>query len=163
MIVVIQDANILIDLADVGLLNDFFRLDVEAHTTDLVLHEVKSSDVDRFVQVGVLKKETFDVAELTELVEFKGNRPTLSLQDCSVLKLAMRRKATLLTGDGALRKHAIAENVSVHGILWIFDRMISRRIMKPQDAAKHLRQLMKKNPRLPADECKKRLSHWTGK
>jgi hypothetical protein len=66
MIVVIQDANILIDLADVGLLNDFFRLDVEAHTTDLVLHEVKSSDVDRFVQAGVLKKEKFDVAELTE-------------------------------------------------------------------------------------------------
>jgi predicted nucleic acid-binding protein len=77
--------------------------------------------------------------------------------------LAMQCKATLLTGDGALRKHAIAENVSVHGILWIFDRMVIQRILKPQDAAKHLRQLMKMNPRLPADECKKRLSHWTGK
>lgn len=163
MIVVVQDANILIDLADAGLLDAFFRLDVEAHTTDLVLREVKSADVHNFVKNGVLRQSTFDADQLAELVVFKADRPALSLQDCSVLKLTMSlpRDSILLTGDGALRRHATADKVKMHGILWIFDRLVSRRILTPRAAAKHLRELMGKNPRLPADECENRLHRWS--
>ncbi len=39
MILAIQDANILIDLHKAGLLEAYFRLGIETHTTDLVLLE----------------------------------------------------------------------------------------------------------------------------
>ena len=43
MILAIQDAKILIDLHKAGLLEAYFRLGIETHTTDLVLLEVRPS------------------------------------------------------------------------------------------------------------------------
>ena len=44
MILAIQDANILIDLHDAGLLENYFALENDTYTTDLVLREVRITE-----------------------------------------------------------------------------------------------------------------------
>ncbi len=39
--VVVSDTNIFIDLISVDLLDEFFRLPFEIHTTDFIIHELK--------------------------------------------------------------------------------------------------------------------------
>ena len=75
MILAIQDANILIDLQKAGLLEAYFRLGIETHTTDLVLLEVRPS-VAAFVLTGQLRVKTFTGTELAALLAFKAQQPS---------------------------------------------------------------------------------------
>ena len=96
-----------------------------------------------------------------KLLEFKqGSSPALSLQDCSVLLLAIERNAVLLTGDNRLRREATEAGVRVHGVLWLFDQLVGNGILPPAEATERLRILKTINPRLPADECEKRFKRW---
>ncbi|MFN7139826.1 MAG: hypothetical protein ACK4UN_10845 [Limisphaerales bacterium] len=164
MILAIQDANILIDLVTTGILDSYFQLNVETVTTDLVLREIHPEQrelINAYVASGKLKVVKFTDTALAHLIDFQRKRSSgLSLQDCSVFQIALERKAMLLTGDGTLRKKAEHENVKVCGILWIFDQLVESGIWKKSVARVHLQTLMKKNTRLPQDECNKRLKQW---
>ena len=160
MILAIQDANILIDLHKAGLLEAYFRLGIETHTTDLVLLEVRPS-VAAFVLTGQLRVKTITGTEMAALLAFKAQQPpSLSLEDCSVFHLALQLKAILLTGDNKLRLHAEKAKVEAHGILWLLDLVVEDAILDLSTATSCLEQLMKTNPRLPAGECHQRLKLW---
>lgn len=160
MILAIQDANILIDLHNAGLLEAYFRLGIETHTTDLVLREV-SQPVEIFVLRGELKVKTLSGEEMLALVAFMAEQPpSLSLEDCSVLQLAMQMKAILLTGDNKLRNHAIKSKLEAHGVLWLLDLLVEETILDHATAMACLNRLIKTNPRLPVDECAKRQKIW---
>ena len=51
MIVAIVDANILFDLLDLELTEDFFRLDMDVYTSDLVINEIKNAISSRFIDI----------------------------------------------------------------------------------------------------------------
>ena len=160
MILAIQDANILIDLQKAGLLEAYFRLGIETHTTDLVLLEVRPS-VTAFVLTGQLRVKTFTGTELAALLAFKAQQPSsLSLEDCSAFHLALQMPAILLTGDNKLRLHAEKAKVETHGVLWLLDLLVEDAILDLTTAISCLEQLMKTNHRLPADECQRRLKLW---
>ena len=160
MIVAIQDANILIDLHKTGLLEAYFLLGMETHTTDLVLSEVEQ-ELAPFVKTGQLRVEVLNDVELMALLDFKVKQPpALSLQDCSVFRLAIQKQAILLTGDNRLRTHAEKSKVEVHGALWLFDLMVEKGILDLGQAIDRLKHLMQTNPRLPADACDERLKKW---
>ena len=160
MIVAIQDANILIDLHKSGLLEFYSRLGIETHTTDLVHAEIRQSVAD-YVSSGQLSVKEFSGMELAALLAFKAEQPrSLSLQDCSVLQLAIERSAVLLTGDGALRTRATSMGVDARGILWLMDSMVQETILDFPKASLFLRKLMATNRRLPAIECDSRLKIW---
>jgi len=160
MILAIQDANILIDLHHTGLLEAYFTLETDTHTTDLVLREVRQ-DLQAFVKAGLLKVKTFTAAELQVLLTFKDTQPTsLSLEDCSVFHLAMEKKAILLTGEKTLMNAARRAHVEAHGILWLFDLMLVEKVLTHPAAIKAMEKLLATNPRLPMDECLKRLEKW---
>ena len=157
MIIAIQDANILIDLQKAGLLEAYFRLGIETHTTDLVLLEVRPS-VAAFVLTGQLRVKTITGTEMAVLLAFKAQQPpSLSLEDCSVFHLALQLAAILLTGDNKLRLHAEKAKVEAHGILWLLDLLVEDAILDLTTAISRLEQLRKMNPRLPIDECQRRL------
>jgi hypothetical protein len=161
MIIAIQDANILIDLHQTGLLENYFALENDTHITDLVLGEVHH-DVKAYVERGELKVRTFTAAEVMALVKFKAIQPpSLSLEDCSVLQLAIEKKAILLTGEKTLMNTARRANIEAHGILWLFDLMLEKEVLTVKVAIKAMEKLMETNPRLPIDECQKRLRKWT--
>lgn len=48
MIIVVNDASILIDLLKIDLSSEFFRLPFEMHTTDIVRSEITDENADRF-------------------------------------------------------------------------------------------------------------------
>lgn len=160
----VQDANVLIDLWDIGLLELVFDLKLEIHTTDLVVSEIQQEAQARALQAliaeGKLRVHSFTPKELAELVTFRAVHSSLSLEDCSAWRIADQLQAILLTGDSALRRKAAAAGLEVHGSLWLLDELVSQSLIDFPGACGALRALMKKNLRLPLAACKEREAKW---
>ncbi len=63
-----------------------------------------------------------------------------------------------------LRKFAKAQNLEVHGHLWVFDNLVDNKIIGGQRAIEKLRELCEIiNPKLglPKNECLSRFEKWT--
>jgi len=163
MIFLVNDANILIDLLKLNLLDTFFQLDYDFQVTDLVLGEVREDNIEdlgRYLEASLLTTQGFTAAEIGEISALYTTFPSLSFADCSCIYLAEKLSATLLTGDGALRRIATERELPVHGILWVFDKMIESGLITTTGAREALLRLMEFNQRLPLRECKKRLQDW---
>lgn len=165
--IVVSDTNIFIDLISVNLLDGFFSLPWEIHTTDMIIKELKDSNqkalVDAHRQRGCLKVSAFTGNEMLELVQMRKQAQlssNASIQDCSVWKLAKNLGCSLLTGDNRLRKVAQKDNVEVHGILYLFDKMLEHQVINHETAIARLQSLFSINSRLPKDEIDKRLELW---
>lgn len=164
MKIIVNDANILIDLIDINLLGLFFDLPYGMNITDLVRNEFDDetfSDLAPYVRKGALTIHHLD-QDATDAVRIlkKKFSAALSFPDCSCLQLAQTFSGTVLTGDKPLRSAAETMNLSVHGILWVFDQLIKNKITTPKIAYRKLSQLMTINQRLPKTECSKRLKLW---
>ncbi len=163
MILLVNDANILIDLLKIDLLESFFQLQYEFHMTDFAAAEVQEDNVvelEHCFENGSLQKKAFNYEELVQVQLLEVEHQALSIADCSCLFHARTLSAKLLTGDAALRRTAEQADIPVHGILWIFDELVSQEIVTKEQAYEKLSQLVTINSRLPADECKKRLKKW---
>lgn len=165
--IVVSDTNIFIDLISVNLLDGFFNLPWEIHTTDMIMKELKDSNqkavVDAFRQLGSLKVKEFDGNEMQELMRMRKRAlesSNASIQDCSVWKLAKNLDCSLLTGDNRLRKVVQKDNVEVHGILYLFDKMLEHQVINHETAITKLQSLFSINTRLPKDEIDKRIGVW---
>lgn len=166
MKIVVNDANILIDLVELRLLSSFFTLNMEFHTTSLILDELfhnQQAALDPYISNGQLIIHEESVEDLTTIVKLRQRKPTLSEQDCSAFYQATNLNAILLTSDNTLRKFASQEKLIVHGHLWIFDQMVENRTISINDAFIKLHELIDKvNPHLglPRKECQKRFKRW---
>lgn len=164
MKIAINDANILIDCCDIGLIPALIQLDFELHTTDFVMNEIQNEQqLEILIEMISIKKlivNEFDSISLQQIIEQSQQFPKLSIQDCSVLYLAEAKNAILLTGDGALRRTAHRNDVEVHGMLWVLDKMITQNILTQKIAFQKLMDLMEINPRLPQKLCEERLKLW---
>lgn len=163
MIILVNDANILIDLLKLDLIDHFFDLDYEFHVTDFVMAEIQEENtgkLDVLIQNGKLMKRVFEFDEMGRISDLESKHPGLSIADCSCLYLAGGLSAVLLTGDAALRKNAERHNINVHGLLWVFDQLVNHSIVTRKTARDKLKMMMATNPRLPSEECKKRLQKW---
>lgn len=164
MKIAINDANILIDCCDIGLIPALIQLDFELHTTDFVMNEIQNQEqLEILIEIISIKKlivNDFDTSALLKIIERSQKFPKLSIEDCSVLHLAEAKGAILLTGDGALRRTASKSDIEVHGILWILDMMVSQNILTKTVAFQKLQILMEMNPRLPQKACEDRLKDW---
>lgn len=160
MRIIVHDASVLIDLHHAGALDAWLAAGIEAWTTALVFFEVEQSLAEQQAR-GALKVKQYSAEELLSLDEERAELPpTLSIEDCSALLLAQTMNAALVTGDGDLRKAALAAGVEVHGILWILDEMVADRKTSPPHAAEMLERILKTRARLPAAECEARLARW---
>ena len=106
--------------------------------------------------VGVeLELEEFELAE-----SYAPRYVKLSIYDRIALSIAKVRNITLLTGDGALRKAAVAEGVKVMGTIGIIDELHERKLIDTSEYRECLLKLQKYNGqgvRLPRAELEKRL------
>ena len=165
--IVVSDTNIFIDLISVDLLDGFFGLPWEIHTTDMIMKELKDSSqksvVDTFRQNGKLKVTGFNGNEMMELMRMRNQAlmsSNASIQDCSVWRLAKILGCSLLTGDNRLRKVVRKDDVEVHGILYLFDKMLEHEVINHETAISRLNSLFSINSRLPKDEIDKRIELW---
>lgn len=163
MIFLVNDANILIDLLKIDLLDSFFQLEYDFHVTDMAFAEIQeenATDISFFLDNGLLTRQGFSFEELLQIQLLEVENSALSIADCSCLYLSRKVTASLLTGDAALRRIAEQNDIPVHGILWVFDEMVDGGIISKQEARDKLFELVELNPRLPAKECQKRIKAW---
>ena len=83
------------------------------------------------------------------------------MPDLYVLLLARDRGATLLTGDGHLRRLARERSLVVHGVLWVLEEMVRLGILGDQDAREALDAMILAGARLPAKACQRLRRRWT--
>ncbi|MGY3054230.1 rRNA-processing protein FCF1 [Pedobacter sp. UYEF25] len=99
----INDANILIDIVQLDLVEAFLLLNFELYTTNFVFAELEQAQQDvlkseKLIIISPTENELFAIADMTNI------HNGLSFEDCSVWYFAEKMKGILVTGDGSLRK-----------------------------------------------------------
>ena len=163
-VVVVNDTNVFIDLLDIGLLEEFFSLPWEIHTTDFVMLELiregQQALVSSYKDKGKLYVPVFEGEEMLEIARMYQNN-NISFTDYTVWYYAKKNKYILLTGDRKLRTASSKDGVEVHGTIYILDNLVTCGILSYERAIEKLNLLYKSNSRLPQDEKEKRLALWT--
>lgn len=160
---VVQDANVLMDLINGGILDVWFRLGAETWTTDFVVAEIIRPDQQKAIS-GAIKRKRIHVSGsppegLPPLLALSETW-SISIADASVLRTAQIRGAILMSGDGPLRRAASNEGVDIRGVLWALDELVAANELQPSDAAHSLKQILEAGSYLPKAEYQKRLRAW---
>lgn len=164
MKIVINDANILIDLVKLELIQVFAKINFDLHTTDFVIEELNDEQlkpVSKLIKSGKLKViETEDAMDFQGITNLLENSNGLSFEDYSVLYYSKKLSGALLTGDGKLRKQATKEGIEVRGIIFIFDELLKQGLISFTLAIDKIEKLLLLNNRLPKKEIEKRIENW---
>lgn len=163
-LIIVKDANILIDLFHTGLYGKIASMKLRFHTTQYVATEIIRTDqrclLESMKASGDLIVDEFEGDDLLELLLFfmdNNGRNNLSEADCSVIFLARRLKCRLLTTDQKLKHVAMGQGIEVNGFLWLTDRMVETGVATEAEMLKALELYLKENPRAPKEEVKKRI------
>lgn len=156
MKIVIQDANIIIDAINMGITHFFKEMGIEFHTTDLVNNEIQGNvqrlKLDQLIADGLMLIDTLegdDAMRLFSMTMEYGAISNLTPEDCSVMVLAEKYDARLLTGDQKLVRYAKKRNIIVNGILWITDTLVEKGIVSKKEMIPYLEKLKETNRRAP--------------
>ncbi|ARV07073.1 hypothetical protein BTO04_10400 [Polaribacter sp. SA4-10] len=164
MKVIINDANILIDLVKLELLEVFSELKFELHTTDFVFEEIYDEQKEA---ISILTSSNkLNIIETASIDDFSGINNILeksngvSFEDCSVWYYSKKLSGVLLTGDAQLRKQAKKDDLEVRGILYIFDELLNQNLITHEIALQKIKELYLFNNRLPKREVEQRIELW---
>ena len=167
MRIIVEDTNILIDLFNTGLLQFCRKMDIEFHTTDFVVREIKKpeqlSTVKGLISNKELNMDVFTIDEMLQLVNLKEEcrgKNNLTTADCSVVMLAERLGCRLLTADQKLIHFAQNRGLEASGLLWLTDEMVEKGVVRPQDMIVYLDRYLDSNKRAPEKEVSKRIAQY---
>lgn len=159
-----KDANILIDCAEIDLLEFVFKLPIRFITSDLIWEEIQlahqQTPLQQFVECGMLSVVSFTSDEVEMIINLLQEQTGISLEDCSAMYLAQKEGAVLLTGDGKLRKICQSVGIQVHGTIWILDEIYANNLIDRNVACEKIRLLQSTNPRLPKAIVQERIRLW---
>lgn len=158
MNVLLPDTSVLIDLERGAILETIFRLPFNYAVPSLLYRmELKDYGGNALMDLG-LRLEELDVKEVMLAQTYSLKLRALSVPDSFALALAKSRSWILLSGDRKLVSLAKEEEVAVHGVLWLFDRMYDDGVADGTELFNSLRAITA-HPRcrLPKAEIEKRL------
>ena len=162
--VAVQDANILIDLELAGLFDLWLQTGIETHTTGLIesqLRRGRHTVALAYIASGAIRAHRLSADDLEAVAaRLAVCGPGPDLADCSVLWLAEKIGAMLLTGDSALRKVAETVPIETHGTIWILDRLVKTKLLPASLAASKIEYLLSQDRRLPKNICDNRIRAW---
>ncbi|MVZ60893.1 PIN domain-containing protein [Sphingobacterium humi] len=165
--IAVTDACIFIDLFDLDLVNAFFQLEIDIHTTTSVYFElfVEQQQVLTTYQ-SIAKLLIHNLKEEDYLqIQSEPYPKSLSQTDKSVLHIAKRLNACVLSSDKTVRNFAKNKGIEYHGMIWVFDMLVESAILTNFDAAIKLQQLVTtnfiyQNNKPLVEEIQKRLMLW---
>lgn len=165
MKIIVNDANILIDLVSLGLVSHFFDLPFIFHVTFLVYNEIdleQQLEFEPYVFAGLLVIHHPNEHQLLEIQKIKNKFKALSVPDCSAFVHAKSTNGILVTSDKSLRKCASTLGVEYHGHLWVLDHLVEHQVISPELARSKLISLRESNKwlNLPDKECLRLLKQW---
>jgi len=123
MLLLISDANILIDIQVGGLLAPMFSLDYRFAVPDVLFYEELEGQHRYLLGMGIELQE-LDESMIEHVVELARRYPRPGRNDLFSLVLAVKMECPLLTGDKDLKAAAESEHVRVHGTLWLVSEMV---------------------------------------
>ncbi|ANV26226.1 hypothetical protein BA939_19950 [Rhizobium sp. S41] len=162
MAVLVSDTSVLIDLERSELLDEMFLLPCEFAVPDLLHDRELAGELgDRLVGLG-LKVVELTSTELGRATAINRQYARLSTPDSFAFTIAQSRKWGLLTGDSVLRDLALAEQVEMHGVLWLFDQLADGAHVETARLHRGL-SILAGHPRcrLPVTEMRKRLTRFS--
>lgn len=167
MVIAVTDACVFIDLLDLELTAEFFDLDMEIHTTIEVWNEIAHEQqlvLKAYRSVGKLSIHILEPEDFKKMETITFPK-SLSEPDKSVVYMAGKLDAILLTSDGPVRKFAGKQAIDRHGMLWILDELVNGHLITRSVASRRLIQLtstnmMYLNNKKLQKEIKKRLNEW---
>lgn len=152
--IIITDACILIDLIELDLLDQFLQLMQNVYTTNQVVREITDPVQQQKIAATIASGQilTDDDADFSSLALLQTEYPALSIPDCSVLELAIRKQGIVFTSDGGLRKACVSRGLKVCGILWVIENLNRNGHISTSTAIVKLTEYSKINKRAPQNE-----------
>lgn len=162
MRVAVTDACIFIDLIDLDLISDFFQLDLEFHTTVEVMNELFQEQKQVLAAYQDVKKliiHNLDEQDFSKMGKIAFPRG-LSPEDRSVIYIALELgNAVVLSSDKLVRKCAESHALEYHGLLWIFDQLVSQGLLTKQVAVQAIKKLLNINSMYTGEKTRKEIEN----
>ncbi len=167
MKIAVTDACIFIDIYDLQLTSKFFSIDLEIHTTVDVFNELFNNQkelLSAYKLVGKLIIHSLNEEDRNQISKTVYSK-ALSDNDKSVLHIATKIGAIVLSSDRSVRLHAKKSTIEYHGMLWVFDKLIELNLISVNEACEKLTRLINtnlvyQNNAELVDEMNKRLALW---
>lgn len=152
MLLLISDANILIDMEVSGLLAPMFSMEYRFAVPDVLYVEELERQHAGLLALGLRSVTLQDhlVAQVAALSQ-RYRRP--SRNDLFALVLAASEACSLLTGDRDLRLAAEAEGVATRGTIWLVTEMARTGKISTHIARAAYQRMRDSGRRLPWDEA----------
>lgn len=155
----ISDANILIDMEVGGLLEAVFGLPESFAVPDILFEEELAPYYPQLRGAG-LKVYSLTSESIEYVVALRVQHGKLGDNDLFAWALARQEGCPLLTGDQGLRVAAQADGIVVKGTLWLMDRLVTENVITPGQAAEAYRRMRAHRSRLPWREVEQQLREW---
>ena len=157
MLLLISDANILIDIEIGGLIAPMFSLDFQFVVPDILFFEELEERHSYLLEMGLTASE-LDEALVMRVAKLAAQYPRPSRNDLFALVLAAKEDCPLLTGDKDLKLAADTENVEVRGTLWLVNEMVRTGKISVNVARGAYQRMRLHGSRLPWDIADKMLT-----
>lgn len=147
MRIAVTDACIFIDVIELGLAELFFNLHIEIHTTLDVINELYPSQqhvLEQFIDAKKLSVHCLTEEEMLEMNKMVLSK-SLSQVDRTVLFLAQKIDAIVISSDKLVRNSAKGKSIEYHGMLWVFDELVKYEFLSRISAAVKLKELISMN------------------
>jgi predicted nucleic acid-binding protein len=168
MKVAITDACIFIDLIELQLTSHFFGLQIEIHSSLDVYNELYPEHQELLKAYQSIRKLIIHNITYEERILIQNEKFPRSLSeiDKSVIFLAEKYNAMILSSDKAVRNFARDRAIEFHGMLWIFDRLIEFNLITKPDAVHKIQKLISnnivyRNNMELVSEISKRIDKWS--
>lgn len=158
MLLLISDANILIDMEAGELLEKLFHLPMQLAIPDILYWEEIEPGTPGLEEQGlqILEISGEYVAYAASLLDKYGSDP--SPNDYLALALAKQEGCPLLTGDRALKQVALAEDVPAMGTVWLLREMVTNQVINVDEALAALALMKTRKRWLPWAEAERILT-----
>ncbi len=156
MLLLISDANILMDVEVGDLVAPMFSLGYQFAVPNVLFYEELEEQhahlLDMGLQVRTMSAKSVERVQALSQIYAKPGR-----NDLFALALAEAEKCPLLTGDAALRTAAETEKVEVKGTVWLISEMVRQQRITVPVARAALHRMRVNGRRLPWDVAEKML------
>lgn len=156
MLLLISDANILIDIEIGGLVAPMFSLEYQFTVPDVIFHEELEGQHGYLLDMG-LESRALNEQLVARVAQLARHYTRPGRNDLFALVLAAHEKCPLLTGDKDLKAAAEQENVEVRGTLWLVDEMVTAGKISVQIARNAYQRMRVHGRRLPWDLAEERM------
>lgn len=156
MLLLVSDANILIDIEVGELIAPMFSLGYQFAVPDVLYYDEIEAQHAQLLNMG-LQVRSLPAAGVARVETLSQLHKRPGRNDLFALALAEAEQCPLLTGDADLRAAAQAEHVEVKGTVWLIKEMVCQQRITFAVARAALRTMQANGRRLPWEIAEQKL------